>query len=66
MLLDAIQLITRSDAAVLKEKLIQQVNTEVFHFSDVEITQFLKNYLKKHEELVNEHNKLVSQPKDNN
>ena len=66
MLLDAIQLLSRSDAAVLKEKLIQQVNIEVLRFSDAEITQFLKNYLKKHEELVNEHNRLVSQPKDNN
>jgi hypothetical protein len=66
MLLDAIQLLSRSDAAVLKEKLIQQVNIDVLRFSDAEITQFLKNYLKKHEELVNEHNRLVSQPKDNN
>jgi len=66
MLLDAIQVLSRSDAAVLKEKLIQQVNIEVLRFSDAEITQFLKNYLKKHEELVNEHNRLVSQPKDNN
>ena len=66
MLLDAIQLLSRSDAAVLKEKLIQQVNIEVLRFSDAEITQFLKNYLKKHEELVNEHNRLVSQPTDNN
>jgi hypothetical protein len=66
MLLDAIRLLTKSDAALLKEKLIQQVNIEVLNFSDAEITQFLKNYLKKHEELVNEHNRLVSQPKDNN
>jgi hypothetical protein len=66
MLLDAIQLLSKSDAVVLKEKLIQQVNIEVLRFSDAEITQFLKNYLKKHEELVNEHNRLVSQPKDNN
>jgi hypothetical protein len=66
MLLDAIQLLTKSDAAVLKEKLIEQVNFEVLRFSDAEITQFLKNYLKKHEELVNEHNRLVSHPKDNN
>jgi hypothetical protein len=66
MLLDAIRLLSKSDAALLKEKLIQQVNIEVSHFSDAEITQFLKEYLKKHEELVNEHNKLVSQPKDNN
>src|SRR4028119_552733 len=66
MLLDAIQLLSRSDASVLKEKLIQQVNIEVLRFSDAEITQFLKNYLKKHEELLNEHNRLLSQPKDNN
>ena len=66
MLLDAIQVLSKSDAAVLKEKLIQQVNIEVLRFSDAEITQFLKNYLKKHEELVNEHNRLVSQPKENN
>jgi hypothetical protein len=66
MLLDAIQLLSRSDVAVLKEKLIQQVNIEVLRFSDAEITQFLKNYLKKHEELVNEHNRLVSQPTENN
>jgi hypothetical protein len=65
MLLDAIRLLTKSDAALLKEKLIQQVNIEVLNFSDAEVTQFLKNYLKKHEELVNEHNRLVSQPKDN-
>jgi hypothetical protein len=66
MLLDAIQLLSRSDAAVLKEKLIQQVNIEVFRFSNAEITQFLKNYLKRHEELVTEHNRLVSQPRDDN
>jgi hypothetical protein len=66
MLLDAIRLLTKSDAAQLKEKLIQQVNIEVLNFSDAEITQFLKNYLKKVQELVNEHNRLVSQPKDNN
>jgi hypothetical protein len=66
VLLDAIQILTKSDAAQLKEKLIQQVNIEVLNFSDAEITQFLKNYLKKVQELVNEHNRLVSQPKDNN
>jgi hypothetical protein len=66
LLLDAIQLLTKSDAALLKEKLIQQVNIDVLRFSDAEITQLLKNYLKKHEELVNEHNRLVSQPKDSN
>ena len=66
MLLDAIQLLSRSDAAVLKEKLIQQVNIEVLRFSDAQITQFLRDYLKKHEELVNEHNRLVLQPKDSN
>jgi hypothetical protein len=66
MLLDAIQVLSRSDVAVLKEKLIQQVNIEMLRFSDAEITQFLKNYLKKHEELINEHNRLVSQPKEDN
>ena len=66
MLLDTIQVISRSDVDVLKEKLIEQVNFEVSRFTDAEITQFLKNYLKKHEELANEHNRLVSQPKDNN
>jgi hypothetical protein len=66
MLLDAIRLLSKSDAALLKEKIIQQVNIEVLHFSDAEITQFLKDYLKKHEEWVNEHNRLVSHPKDNN
>jgi hypothetical protein len=60
MLLDAIRLLSKSDAALLKEKLIQQVNIEVLHFSDAEITQFLKDYLKKHKELVKEHNRLVS------
>jgi hypothetical protein len=66
MLLDTIQVISKSDVAVLKEKLIEQVNFEVSRFSDAEITQFLKKYLKKHEELVNEHNTLLSHPKDNN
>ena len=66
MLLDTIQVISRSDVAVLKDKLIEQVNFEVSRFSDAEITQFLKNYLKKHEELVNEHNRLVSRPNHNN
>jgi hypothetical protein len=66
MLLDTIQVLTKSDATVLKEKLIEQVNIETFGFSDAEITQILRNYLKKHEELVKEHNRLVSQPKDNN
>jgi hypothetical protein len=51
MLLDTIQVISKSDATVLKEKLIEQVNIETFRFSDAEITQFLRNYLKKHEEL---------------
>ena len=66
MLLDTIQVLSKSDATVLKEKLIEQVNFEIHRFSDAEITQFLRNYLKKHEELVKEHNELVSQPKDNN
>ena len=66
MLLDTIQVISKSDATVLKEKLIEQVNIETFRFSDAEITQFLRNYLKKHEELVKEHNRLVSQPEDKN
>jgi hypothetical protein len=66
MLLDAIQLLSKSDAAVLKEKLIEQVNVQVWGFSDAEITQFLKNYLKRHEELVNERNTLVSSLEGNN
>jgi hypothetical protein len=66
MLLDTIQVLSRSDATVLKEKLIQQVNIQMSGFSDAEVTQFLRNYLKKHEELVNEHNTLMSFPKDNN
>ncbi len=66
MLLDTIQVLSKSDATVLKEKLIEQVNIEIFRFSDAEITQLLRNYLKKHEELVKEHNRLVSEPKDNN
>jgi hypothetical protein len=59
MLLDTIQVLSRSDTTVLRQKLINQVNIDMLHFSDAEITQFLKNYLKKHEELVNEHNRLV-------
>jgi hypothetical protein len=66
MLLDALQLLTKSDVALLKEKLIQQVNIDVSSFSDSVITQILKDYLRKHQELVNEHNKLVSKPDDNN
>jgi len=66
MLLDTIQVLSKSDATALKEKLIQQVNIETFSFSDAEITQFLRDYLKKHEDLVKEHNRFVSQPKDNN
>jgi hypothetical protein len=59
MLLDTIQVISKSDTTVLKEKLIEQVNQEILRFSDAEITQFLRNYLKKPEELVKEHNRLV-------
>jgi hypothetical protein len=66
MLLDAIQVLSKSDATVLKEKLIEQVNITIFSFSDAEITQLLRNYLKKHEELVKEHNRLVLHPEDNN
>jgi len=66
MLLDTIQVISKTDTTVLKEKLIEQVNSETFGFSDAEITQILINYLKKHEELVQEHNRLVSQLEDNN
>jgi hypothetical protein len=65
MLLDAIQLLSKSDATVLKQKLIEQVNVQVWGFSDDEITQLLKNYLKKHQELVEEHNILASSSKDN-
>jgi len=66
MLLDTIQVISKTDITVLKEKLIEGVNLQTFSFSDAEITQFLSNYLKKHEELVQEHNRLVSQPEGNN
>src|SRR4028119_1925512 len=66
MLLDTIQVLSKSDATILKEKLIEQVNLETFRFSDAEITQLLRNYLKKHEELVLEHNRLVLQTEDNN
>jgi len=66
MLLDTIQVLSKSDATILKEKLIEQVNLETFRFSDAEITQILKNYLKKHEELVKEHNKLVLQTENDN
>jgi hypothetical protein len=65
MLLDAIQLLTKSDAISLKERLIQQVNIQLSDFTDSQITQILKDYLKKHEELVFEHNKFVSS-QDNN
>jgi ferredoxin-fold anticodon binding domain-containing protein len=66
MLLDTIQVLSKSDATVWKEKLIEQVNIEVSRLSDAEITQLLVNYLKMHEKLVKEHNRLVSQPEDNN
>jgi hypothetical protein len=66
MLLDTIQVLSKSDATVGKEKLIEQVNIAIFSFSDAEITQLLRNYLKKHEELVKEHNRLVLHPEDNN
>jgi hypothetical protein len=56
----------KSDATVWKEKLIEQVNIAIFRFYDAEITQLLRNYLKKHEELVKEHNRLVLHPEDNN
>jgi len=56
----------KSDATVGKEKLIEQVNIAIFRFYDAEITQLLRNYLKKHEELVKEHNRLVLHPEDNN
>jgi hypothetical protein len=52
MLLDTIQVISKTDITVLKEKLIEEVNLQTFSFSDAQITQFLSNYLKKHEELV--------------
>jgi hypothetical protein len=60
MLLEAIQVLTKSDAVALKEKLIEQVNFQVGEFSDTEVTKLLENYLKKHEELVNKHNTLAS------
>jgi len=66
MLLDTIQILSKSDVTALKEKLIGQVNIETFRFSDSEITQILRNYLKKHEELVMEHNRLVLQTENNN
>jgi aspartyl/asparaginyl beta-hydroxylase (cupin superfamily) len=66
MLLDTIQVISKSDIGVLKDKLIQQVNIQMSGFSDAEVTQFLRNYLKLHEELVNKHNRLLPQPEDNN
>jgi hypothetical protein len=66
MLLDAIQVLTKSDATALKEQLIEQVNIATFRFSDAEITQLLRNYLKKHEELVKEHNRLVLHREHNN
>ena len=66
LLLDAIQVLYKSDVALLRQKLIEQVNVQVWSFSDAEITQLLKNYLKKHEELVNEHNTLVSSPENTN
>jgi len=66
MLLDAIQVLSKSDVTALKEKLIEQVNIATFRFSEAEITQLLRNYLKKHEELVKEHNRLVLHPEHNN
>jgi hypothetical protein len=66
MLIDTIQVLSKSDATVLTEKLIEQVNIEIFRFADAEITQILRNYLKKQEELVKGHNRLVPRHEDNN
>ena len=66
MLLDAVRILSKSEPTVLKEKLIQQVNVDISRFSDAEITPILNDYLRKHEELTNEHKKLVSPPDDNN
>jgi hypothetical protein len=66
MLLDTIQVISKSDITALKEELIQQVNVQMWGFSDAEVTQFLTNYLRRHEELVNEHNTNLSSTKNSN
>jgi hypothetical protein len=66
MLLDTLRVISKSEPTFLIQKLIEQVNVEASRLSDAEITQTLKDYLKKHEELVNEHNKLVLSQEDNN
>jgi uncharacterized protein YejL (UPF0352 family) len=52
MLLDTIQILSKSDTAVLKGKLIEQVNIEMSRFSDAQITEIIKNYLRIHEELT--------------
>jgi len=66
MLLDVVRVLSKSEPAQLKQALINQVNIEVSTFSDAEITQFLQEYLRKHEELTTERNKRVSFPTDNN
>jgi hypothetical protein len=66
MLLDVVRTLSKSEPAQLKQALINQVNIEVSTFSDAEITQFLQEYLRKHEELTTGRDKRVSSPKDNN
>jgi hypothetical protein len=66
MLLETIQTLLKGGATVLVQKLIERVNIETFRCSDAEVTQLLKDYLKKHEKLVNEHNRLLSHSHDNN
>jgi len=66
MLLDVVRILSKSEPTQLKQALTNQVNIEVSSFSDAEITQVLQDYLRKHEELTTERNKLVSSPKDNN
>jgi hypothetical protein len=65
MLLDVVRIISKSEPTQLKQALINQVNIDLASFSDSEITQFLQDYLRIHEDLATEHNKLVLSPNDN-
>jgi hypothetical protein len=66
LLLDTLQILPESERTFLTQKLVEHVNVEVSRLSDAEITQTLKDYLKKHEELVNKHNGFVLFQEDNN
>jgi hypothetical protein len=66
LLLDTLRVLSKSEPTVLIQQLVEHVNVQVSRRPDAEITQTLKDYLKKYEELVNKHNGFVLSQEDNN